>query len=237
MRPKLALWSDRGRPDYSVLARPKSSFAARFAVSLVALAVAAVGIGSVYSEVIPGDSPSDTLTAGTAAVTTGSRAGGGEFELASIRPRAPLQSIGLTPIGSVGGPAIADNTVAAHTAAPSRPMPASTETTATAGEPQRVAEAPAPKQDEKQRATKKKYARNAPPAQLYQLPDGRVVSTRQARRSTRDSRYADRGDFQAWGSYSQGSYSQGSYAQARPSRSARTPRPWQFGALYYQRFR
>src|SRR5579859_6892709 len=35
MRPKLALWSDYGRPEYSVLARPRSSLSTRLALSLL----------------------------------------------------------------------------------------------------------------------------------------------------------------------------------------------------------
>ena len=51
MRSIFAIWSDNGRAEYGIM-RPRLTSAGRLGIAITAFAVAGMGIGSIYSEMV-----------------------------------------------------------------------------------------------------------------------------------------------------------------------------------------
>jgi hypothetical protein len=199
MRQKFPVWSGHGRSEFG----PSGlSLAARYGGGLIVVAVAAIGIGNVYSQIVIGPEPGSVADG-----VAGSIFGIGRVNPAPPTPRPQPQSIGFAAIGA-SDPARADRLAAAplpalaqpsveshsaesHSAQPAQPgQQADTQPAAETPTP---VDPPQPKRGEKSRSGKK-YARSA--TEVVQLPDGRQVVMRRTSRA--EARYTDGRNFDSW---------------------------------------
>jgi hypothetical protein len=179
MRSIFAIWLDDGRVDYGIT-RPRLTGAGRLVVAALGLAVASVGVRSVYSQMVANAdvgsfadlariadaAPAPAIDViGAVAVST--------IGTVAIKPPVVPQTDGFAPIGVTARITVPDS----FTAAESRPIVGVSAQASAATPEMTPIDRPATDPDqgklgEKSRVTKKKRAR-APAVQEW--PDGRQV--------------------------------------------------------------
>jgi hypothetical protein len=182
MRPIFAICLDDGRADYGIT-RPRLTFAGRFGIGIIVLAVGGMGVRNVYSQMVANSDSDSMANAVPASVIDEKHATTGS---STAKPQLQPQTIGLAPIGTTVPPAMAKPPLFAGSAPNSSITP---------GEHVQVAAEATPidrivaKLDEKPRVAKKKPVSAV---QVYELPDGRQVTVR---RPTKP----DTAGFDPWG--------------------------------------
>jgi hypothetical protein len=185
MRSMFAIFTNSGRANYGI-GRPRVTFAGRFGIVVIAMAVGGMGVGNVYSQMVA-NAESDSVPNTAPAVVTD----GDDASTDSSNTKPPPQTIGLSPNGMYDLPTLVNPQPIAGFASNSSIAPGEHAQTAAQAAP--IDRVPV-KLNERTPIAKKK---SAAAVQVYALADGRQVTLR--RPASINSKHADTAGFDPWG--------------------------------------
>jgi hypothetical protein len=206
MRSMFAISTNSGRANYGI-GRPRVTFAGRFGIVVIAMAVGGMGVRNVYSQMVANAESDSVPNTAPALVTDGDHA-----TMDSSNTKRPPQTIGLSPNGMYDPPTLVNPQPIAGFASNSSIAPG--EHAKATAEATPIDRFPV-KLDERTPIAKKK---SAAAVQVYALADGRQVTVRHPTRI--NSRYADAAGFDPLG------------FRDLPGHRVRLARPGPFGAPF-----